>query len=173
MLNPKISLSNLLLILQSQLRGEPWLSFEPETIMSHLGESDPFLIEKIRILQALCLDVNAALAYPELVLWSTAVANGEPAEFERIMVPSALELAWAIFEFRKVTELMGQRWAPTPELIDVVAYVLVEDGFSSPLAPFDFVPQDRLTPGQQPMDTDMKIKAIQTYITHMLEVSHA
>ena len=173
MLNRDISLAELLKILDTKLEADEWPRFDPVTVMLELGETDPLLIEKINILQVCMSGINQALARPEFLLWMIAVANNEPAEFEFIALPTSLELAWAIEQAKRIATLSNQTWAPTEELKMTLEYLLNEDGFSEPLAPFDFITPKLLKPGQTAEDTKLKEIGLKAYIDHMNGITHA
>jgi len=52
-------------------------------------------------------------------------------------------------------------------------YLLNEDGFSEPLAPFDFITPKLLKPGQTAEDTKLKEIGLKAYIDHMNGITHA
>jgi hypothetical protein len=100
-------------------------------------------------------------------LHAVKVMNNDVADFDRLPMPTSLELAYALAEYKK---FMGKDYkAPSGDsmIIDVVAYLLNEEGYSEPVAPFEFVPEARLTKGQLITDTQAKSKAIEMYINAM------
>lgn len=173
MLDNNIRISDLQVLLDKTLGKDQWLDFEPETIILELGGADPLVLEKIYVLKALNMDANFSMSFPEFILCATSVINHEPAEFEILEIPTCLELAWAIEEVKRVCLLTGQKFQPTQELKEVVAYILKLEGFSKPIAPFDFIDQNMLEQGQTEQDTLMKQYAITGYINHMRGVQHA
>lgn len=173
MLNRDISLAELLKVLDTVLVPEDWPRYDPVTIMIELGETEPLLIEKINILQICMYGINEVMAYPEFLLWMTSVANNQPAEFETISMPTSLELAWTIEQGKRIAILSHQEWKPKEELKLTLEYFLNEDGFSEPVAPFDFITPKLLRPGQTPEDTKLKTIGLAAYIDHMTKVTHA
>lgn len=173
MLNKDISLAELFKVLDNNLEPEEWSAFDPITIMLELGETEPLLIEKIHVLQICMAGINSVLARPEFLLLMTSVANNEPADFETINMPSSLELAWTIEQAKRIATLSQQVWEPTGELKDTLEYFLNEDGFSKPLAPFDFIEPKLLRPGQTDADTKLKELGIKAYIEYMTRTTHA
>lgn len=170
MINKDVSISRLQ-VLFSQLYGKDWVDFEPETLMMELGNPDYLVMEKIFVLQALNKNANGVLAIPEFVSWLASVCNNEYAEFEILTMPNSLELAWAIDEVKRVCKLSGQVFKPQEELIDVLVYLLIEDGFSAPLQPFEFIPADKFTPGASEEDVELKKKGIYAYLDFMIKHS--
>lgn len=163
-----VSLSELFDKLNQAFGKKAWLTWEPETILLETGSLEPILYEKIVTLQIMALvGVNSALSRPEFLIWSTMVCNGQSADFESVYLPTSLELAWLITQAKKIAAKTDQSFKASPELIQVVAYLLTEDGYSKPLEPFEFVPEELLHAGQTEADTKMKQKAIQAYLTHM------
>lgn len=173
MLNRDISLSELLKVLDTVIEPEDWPKYDPVTIMIELGETEPLLIEKINILQICMYGINQVLAYPEFLLWMTSVANNEPAEFEMVNMPTSLELAWTIEQAKRIAVISHQQWEPKDELKMTLEYFLNEDGFSVPLAPFDFIAPKLLKPGQTEEDTKLKATGLKAYVDHMTGITHA
>ena len=169
MLTKNIKLSDLQVLLDKTFGKYTWTHWEPETVMLEFQCTDYMVAEKIYILQALNQALNSVISLPEFLLWTTSLTNNEPAEFETLNMPSCLELAWCLEEVKKVGKLIGAEFKATPELIDVISYLLRLEGFSTPIYPFDFIPENKLSPGQTDQDTLMKGKAISTYIKHMNE----
>lgn len=174
MVNPEISLSNLVLLLNQKFGKNGWINYEPETIMLELGSTELILLEKIHVVQIMAKDgVMESLRKPEFVLQACLVANNEPAEFEEIILPNSLQLAWAVKQFQWIATLTGEHVNWPGEFADFVFYVLNLEGFSKPLDPFLFVNGDRLSPGQTEEDTLAKAKGIVTYLTYMRAKSQA
>ena len=173
MLEKNIKISDLQVILDHKFGKGAWLNWEPETILLEFACPEFLVAEKIYVLQGLNKALNSIISLPEFLLWTTSVCNNEYAEFETLSIPTALELAWALEEIKKVALLTGQVFSPSEELKDVVAYLLRHEGFSCPLAPFEFVPEARLEAGQTESDTRMKAAAIYAYLKHMRGEIHA
>jgi hypothetical protein len=167
MVDKNIKISSLQVLLDDKYGKKAWIDFEPETILFDLDFPDYLVMEKIYVLQALNHDINRILSLPEFLLWEISVSNNEYAEFETINIPTSLELAWGLEEAKKIAILSGQSFKPTLELIEVLAYILNEDGFSKPCYPFEFIPQNLFHSGQTEEDSTMKAKAIKAYIKHM------
>lgn len=168
MLNKNVSFLNLLGLVKGL---ENWAALEPETILFELGSAEPLLLEKLYALQQLAKKPQV-VSLPEFLLWFTSLANNEPAEFETIALPTGLELSWSVFQLKQVLPQLGDIFKPSEELIETVAYLLTEQGFSEPIPPFEFVPRSLLTSGQLPEDTEMKKKAIDMYLKYMTETCH-
>jgi hypothetical protein len=166
MLNKNISITNLQFLLDKKY-GREWLSYEPETIMAELGFPDYLVLEKIFVLHVLNKGVNDSLALPEFLLWATSVTNNEYAEFEHLELPNCLQLAWLISEAKKVATLIGQDFKPREELCDCLGYLLRQEGFSSAIPPFEFIPEKHFHPGQTEEDTKLKAAGIKEYISFM------
>lgn len=167
MLAKTIKLSDLQLQLDAKFGKGAWLDFEPETILMEFNCPEYMVMEKVYILQALNKAMNSVMSLPEFVLWTTSLANNQPAEFETISMPSSLELAWMIDEVKKISIMIGVQFIPSEELGEIVGYLLRQEGFSKPVPPFEFVPERLLHPGQTEADTQMKTKAISAYIREM------
>jgi hypothetical protein len=169
MIPKDIRLSDLQILLDKKYGAKQWVSWEMETIMHDMPDSDYLVAEKVFVLQALNSDVNASLALPEFLIWASQVANNQYAEFEIIMLPTSLEVAWAIDEARLIAAMTGQLFIATEELTDTVAYLLKEDGYSVAPSQLGFVPSSKLSPGQTKEDIEAKNSAVTAYIKHMRE----
>jgi hypothetical protein len=148
-----------------------WIAWEPETISLELGFTfNELLLDKIQVLQIIERDPELFFDDPAFTLYATEVINGNVADFDAVPMPTSLELAYAITEVGKV---LGEHAAAvefTSPIITVTAWLLRQEGYSEPVAPFDFVPAELLAPGQLPTDTEAKAKAIEAYIKFMEEV---
>lgn len=172
MLNPNISVANLCALLDSKLGAGSWGKLEPETVMIEFGIEDHMFVEKFRVLQAFCGGVMKALSVPEFYLWSMAVMNNEPAEFEWVQLPNCLEIAWGIEQAKKVAKLMSQPFVPSEEFKLLTEYLIKEDGFSEPTARFGFLDGKTLEPGAPAEAMKLKEAAMTAYIQHMESISH-
>lgn len=147
-----------------------WTYWEVETIFLELGiHMDALVSDKIQVIQ--CLLANPEIFYkdPAFMLHATEVINNEIADFDTVPMPTSLELGFAITQVGKVLSrapgfLPGVY--PT-EFVTAIAFLLREEGYSEPVAPFDFVPAELLEKGQTTGDTANKAKALQDYIKHM------
>lgn len=148
-----------------------WVKWEPETILFEVANTktdvSPLLKEKILVLQVLNENLNDIVSLPEFFIWLTEVTNNESANFEHVIPPSSLEMAWTLVELKKIGIALGKAFTPSPELIDIVAYFLKEEGYSEPLYPFDFIPITKLVSGQTESDTINKKIAIGRYLDFM------
>ncbi len=179
MLTRNIRISDLQKVLDAKFGKGSWLDWEPETILlefkhgenvensQDLNDLDFLLVEKIYVLQCLNKALNSVISLPEFLLWTTSICNNEHAEFEILELPTSLELAWMVEEVKKVGNIIGQPFTPSLELIDTLAYLLKLDGFSTPVSPFEFIPQTKFEPGQTEEDIKMKRQAIKVYVLHM------
>lgn len=145
-----------------------WKGWELETISDELGVVfDELGRDKIQILQILELNPNMFFEDMSFFLHATIVINNQVADFEYLPMPTSLELAYTLVEIKK---LMGPDYIfPTPDsdIVDAVAYLLIEDGYSKPIPPFEFVPENRLHEGQTPSDIEAKKKALSIYAHYM------
>lgn len=150
------------------LGSNEWIKWEPETISIELGMAmDELLLDKIQVLQIIEQAPTLFFEDPAFMLYATEVLNNNVADFESVPVPSSLELAFAISEIRKVLAASGKTPTFNDAFAKAVAWMLREEGYSKPVAPFDFVPEDMLEHGQTEADTEAKKKAIDAYIEHM------
>lgn len=145
-----------------------WYTWEIETISDELKIAfDELSIDKIRILQLIERDPELFYTNATFFLHVIKVMNNQIADFDRLPMPTSLELAYGLTEFKI---LVGDKYStPTPDsmITDIVAYLLKEEGYSEPISPFEFVPLDKLVKGQLTSDTQAKKKAIEMYIKSM------
>ena len=146
-----------------------WLGWELETISDELKTGfNELTLDKINLLQLLCSNPDLFSSNAIFFLHATDVINNIVADFEYVPMPTSLELAYSLFEIKKV---LGSKYitpAPDSDLSDVLTYLLKEDGFSEPIEPFQFLPISKFEKGTQP-PIDMKAKkmGIDEYIKHM------
>lgn len=176
MLNPQAPLSYLQTLFDTKFveHGRAWIKWEPETLLLSLQDEhnpdepvDSLLKEKVIVLQILNENINELASLPQFFIWTVSVTNNQHADFEHIMLPTSLELAWCVTELKRIAELSGQAWNPSDDLKTVVSYFLNEEGYSVAPPPFEFVPPANLHPGQ--LDTDIEKKRIACigYVRHM------
>ena len=148
-----------------------WLNWELETISLELNVVfDDLLRDKICVLQAIGKDPEIFYGDVAFFLYATEVINNNSADFEALPMPTSLELAYAIEESYSLGVPTDELKDPESDIVDVVAYLLREEGYSEPIHPFEFVPKDRLEEGQTKIDTEAKKKAIDLYIAHMVSL---
>jgi hypothetical protein len=162
------SLTNIRDNLNRIFKTHPWWNWELETISDELHIAfDELTRDKVTLLQILTTNPELFFENASFFLHATEVINNKIADFEWMPMPTSLELAYAITEVKK---LLGDKYmAPKSDsnITDVVIYLLREEGYSEPVYPFEFIPKERLTPGQTEMDTAAKKKAIEIYIDGM------
>lgn len=148
-----------------------WKDWELETISMELGlVLDELTRDKISLLQA--IENNPELFYTNMgfFLHAVDVINNNVADFEYLPLPSSLELAYAIEESKSLDVPKAEFNDPDSSIVNTIAYILNQEGYSEPVYPFTFIPADKLSPGQTPQDTDNKRKAIEEYIKGMNEL---
>jgi hypothetical protein len=145
-----------------------WHDWELETISDELKTGfDELTRDKIHVLQLMLKDPDLFFTNATFFLHAVKVMNNDVADFDRLPMPTSLELAFALVEYKKLLGPAYKAPAKDSMVTDVVAYLLNEEGYSEPLPPFDFVPAERLAKGQLPSDTEAKKKAIEVYINAM------
>ena len=149
-------------------KGE-WETLEIETISITLGMMlDGLTQDKIHVLQILVTQPEMFFDDATFTLYATDVINNIEADFEYVPTPTSLELAFAITQVRKILADDGIYVpADSAGLIATAAYILNQEGYSQPLAPFDFIPATMLGGEQTEEDTANKAKAIRRYIKEM------
>lgn len=146
-----------------------WKDWELETLSDELKVGfDELARDKIHVLQLMLKDPDLFFSNATFFLHSVKVMNNEVADFDQLPMPTSLEVAFALVEYKK---LMGDKYkAPGVDsmVIDVVSYLLNEEGYAEPVYPFEFIPSERLVKGNQlTTDTQAKSKAIEMYVHSM------
>jgi hypothetical protein len=145
-----------------------WASLEIETISMVLGLIlDGLTRDKIQLLQIFEVHPDKFFDDPVFMLYATDVINNIEADFEYVPTPTSLELAYAIEEVKKILAANDQYFSFDYNIVESVAYLLRQEGYSEPIETFDFIPKDKLVAGQTPEDTENKRKAIKKYLKHM------
>lgn len=145
-----------------------WAHWEIETISMELNlVLDELIRDKIGLLQAIEIDPNLFYEDITFFLHAVDVINNKIADFERLPMPTSLELAYAIEESKSLNVNKNSFHKVNSDIVQVLSYLLREEGYSEAVYPFTFVPVSHLVPGQTPIDTEAKRKAIEVYITEM------
>lgn len=146
---------------------EQWVKLEMETISYELGFIfTPLIVDKIHILQIIAERPELFFTDPLFMLHVSEVCGSNTvADFEHTPVPTSLEMAYAIVDVRRICP--GQAFSE--EVTEAIAYLLRHEGFSVPVGPFRFIPENLLVKGQTQQDTDAKLLAIERYIKEMDE----
>ncbi len=143
-----------------------WEHFETETILLDLNmKVTPLLMEKIGFIKA--LSVKPELFYKDALFFLHAceVFNNQVTDFERLPHVNSLEAAFAIVDMAKCQDLLPE----TTETYSigvrlVIQDILTDDGYSSPVWPFDNVGVTGLVAGATEEDMNNKAKAIKEYV---------
>lgn len=181
MLTSSTPLHRLYSLINETLGKDTWFHFEPETIIAELGEhGDPFLLrEKVIVLQLILREPDVCMSSDEFILHACQVANNEPAEFEMVVVPTSLEMAYFLYQVAALTHLSGTHITALEPLKLISEYALMEDGFPEPCEPFKSmlpgitlpIHADPLEGHELPTAQDLaaKTQAVQQYIARMLQ----
>jgi len=149
-----------------------WIGWELETISSELKVVfNELTLDKISLLQVLAQDSTLPYTDMSFFLHATDVINNKAADFDSLPMPTSLELAYAIEEF-KVLKMFDMPLVidSNSDIVDVVSYLLREEGYSEPIYPFGFIPVSKLVSGQLPIDIEAKKMAIDLYIKNMKDL---
>lgn len=145
-----------------------WYDWELETISFELKlVLDELTRDKISIIQAIGKDPDLFFNDIIFFLHAVEVMNNKIADFESFPVPNSLEIAYAIEESKVLGVNATSLADPNSDIVEALAYLLTEEGYSVPVPPFMFLPPSFLTPGQTPEDSEAKKRAIELYIEHM------
>lgn len=146
-----------------------WTNLEVETILMQLGLEGSLLNrDSINVLKI--LTIRPELYFEDIIffMYSSVVMNNEEVDFGTVSMPTSLEIALAVHQ---VADLLEVPLHSVPKfsqgVIEVVKYVLVNEGYSEVLPPFDVFGVTGLTEGQTAKDTLDKKKAIELYVSAM------
>ena len=126
-------------------------------------------VNSINVLKILLQNQDLFFTDPVFFMYSTEVLANEPVDFEVVSLPNSLEVAFAILEMTKILGLNSYHELPVFKhgVVKVIKYILVNEGYSSIVEPFDVVGITDLAQGQHLTDTLDKKKAIVKYVSAM------
>lgn len=156
-------------ILDKKLGEGSWHEYETETLILELDlPYSELLHDKVSVLKV--IENVPKIFFDDIIflIYAAEVMNNTPADFSHLPHITSLELAFAITEIGRVFELethLLPEFTAGPRAF--IKGVLVEEGYSVVLPPFDIVGVGELEKGQEPGDTTDKAKAIEDYIHAM------
>lgn len=164
-----IPISTLKKSLDNKLGINSWKEYETETLLLELDL--PFsnlLYDKLSILKV--IEHRPTLFFEDVVFLINATAgmNNEEVSFHYLPHLTSLELAFAIIEISKILEVELHtlpEFASGP--VQYIRNVLMNEGYSEVLPPFDIVGIGALPEGQTTQDTSDKLTALTQYIHGM------
>lgn len=145
-----------------------WENFELETILMELGvEYSSLLSDKINVVRL--FKVAPDLFYNEVMVFMHVcdVINGNAADFDSIPHLTSLEAAYGIYEASRTLGLDSVEQSPafSEGVREVIKHILINDGYSNPVWPFDSVGVTGLSEGVSAEDMARKSAAIKEYIS--------
>lgn len=146
---------------------EDWPNFETETIIMELGvPATDLLVDKINMIRVFKGDPNMFYEEPMFFLHACEVFNNQVTDFRTLPHITSLEAALAIVDAARLIGLTEVEASPvfSDGVKMIVREILVEDGYSEPVWPFDSVGITNLSEGQTREDTANKARAIKEYI---------
>ena len=155
------------------LPEEDWKTYETETLLLSLGLLEtPLLRDKLGLLKVVCTRIEAFYDNALLFLHAVPVMNNTTSDFDHVPHLNSLEMAFAITD---MAALLGVKVEDSPlftvDTRKIVKYVLMEEGYSEAVYPFNIVGIPGLSPGQTKEDTSNKEKAIVDYVHSMYNQS--
>ena len=164
-----IPLSTLKKSLDNKLGINSWKEYETETLLLELGlPFSDLLYDKLSILKV--IEHRPDLLFQDVLflIVATAGMNNEEVDFYYLPHLLSLELAFSIVE---ITKILGVELHTLPEFApgptQYIRDVLINEGYSEILYPFDVVGLGSLPKGQTIRDTIDKGVAIKEYISAM------
>lgn len=143
---------------------ETWEDLEVETLLLELKiVASDVAVDKLGL--AKVFQARPELFYEEVIffLHATDVMNNHVADFSIIPMPTSLEIAFSIFDARKVN---GSSYEFSAGVKKVVQHILTEEGYHSSINPFPVVD---LVAGTEASDMKDKETAIKMYILSMYQ----
>jgi len=154
--------------LDNQFGPTVWPALEMETMTLEAGqEFSELLRDKIHVLQIMELDPELFYENMMFFLHSAHVLNNAVTDFETVPIPTSLEIAFAV---ATVSSLFpNEKHTFSEEIKEVVKHILVQEGYSVAVPPFNMmgISTDQLTPGQTDKDTLDKTHALSLYLKVM------
>lgn len=157
-------------ILKDQL-GDVWKDFEVETILLSVDNTpSQALYDKLSVLKI--LENQPELFYQNVLFFTSAVPaiNGFTSTPEVFVVPSSLEIAYALKEVAKLLNVESHQVPSFDEGVKkVIRESLIDDGFSKVVPPFDVVGGLDFGDVEEIHEADMakKERAIKEYLDGM------
>ena len=152
--------------LDNKLGKDSWKDYEAETLL--LATELPFsslLLDKLNALNVIENKPQAFFEDVMFLVYCTAVMNNEAVNFSHLPHITSLELAFAIEEMSKILELdLHQLPQFSPATAMYTRDILINEGYSEVLPPFDIVGVGKLPQGQLPQDTADKRRALEEYL---------
>ena len=164
-----IPLSILKKSLDNKLGKDTWKDFEEETLLIETGlEYSDILMDKLNALKVIENKPDLFFEDAVFLIYATAVMNNDVANFSHLPHITSLEVAFAINEMARI-------WNTDLHLLPefglsakyFIRDLLINEGYSEVLPPFDIVGLGELPKGQTEQDTLDKKKAIEDYIHAM------
>lgn len=164
-----IPISTIKKALDNKLGINSWKEYETETLLLELGlPFSDLLYDKLSILKV--IEHRPTLFFDDVVFLINATAgmNNEEVDFYYLPHLTSLELAFAITEMSKILGVELHTLPEfAPETTQYIRDVLMNEGYSEVLSPFDIVGLGALPKGQMIRDTIDKGNAIKEY-THAM-----
>lgn len=155
----------------SKVLPENWEELETETILLELGLPYTDLIaDKINLIKVFKVQPSLFYEDPLFFLHASEVFNGNVTDFYTLPHITSLEAALAIVDAARLQDLDSVEASPKFEfgVRELIREILIDDGYSKPIWPFDIVGIVGLSQGATPEDMDNKNKAIKQYLEAMI-----
>lgn len=144
-----------------------WENYEVETLLLELKiPPSDLLIDKLNLIKVIAS--NPELFYTDFLFFLHAceVFNGQVADFTTVPHVTSLEAAFAIVD---MANLQGKKVEESEPyklgVILTIKHILIEDGYSYPVWPFNSVGITGLSEGATTQDMTNKERAIKEYIS--------
>lgn len=147
--------------------GEGWEDYEVETVLVELGlKYSPLVADEINVIKLFRQNPNMFYEDPYFFLHACDVINGNVADFDTVPHITSLEAAYAIVEASHLLGLASVEESPKFEepVQMLIREILINDGYSQAVWPFDSVGITGLSEGATEEDMAKKSRAIKEYI---------
>lgn len=151
--------------------GSQWHVFDNNTLSLEMGIMfSSLLLDKISFLKVLKADVD--IVYTDVLAFTHGceVVNNEEVFEENVPMPTCLELGYFLNVLERYPPTdPGLSPAANPMIRRVSQFVLKQEGFSGPVAPFDFLSKEEISPEGEAHTEDLKQKemGVKAYIEYM------
>lgn len=147
--------------------GIVWPELETETIILELYLQDS-LINRDRINVTRILTVHPELFFEDFLFFAHAISvmNSNATDFGTLILPTSLEVALGIVDISVIRKELPEELPRFSEGVqELVKFILMNEGYSKVLYPFDIIGTKGLSEGQTEQDTKDKVTAINQYVT--------
>jgi hypothetical protein len=140
--------------------GKDWPEMELETISLDLGHVlTPAMLSQLSVLKGLAHNPHLFETDASYFLRFVEAANGHYVDPTVVYMPNSLELAWGLYELKRIVPGIEFSHAITR----ICHYILSDEGYGSAPPPFDFITEPFENQWETPEAARNKAEAIRLY----------